>query len=366
MEAGLRGTDGPAAGLTDSVNAMRTGSDRLSGGGRPAVSVILIAFSRRDYIEGAFRSILAQTVDRSLFEIIVIKNFPSQLIDGWTGEPSVTVVQSPSAAIGESYSLGVRLSRGEIICFLDDDDEYEPTRLARLFELFSTCSGPVYYHNQRTVIDENGKAISGGWAESLAGNQRDELIVFGPDILRGSILPSTFDVYFNESSMALSRQILLNRQRELHEGPELIDIFMVCTAIAENATFILDGRRLTKYRVHGNQVSGWADPGNGRKSVDESNSVINKHIDTEHHCMPLVEGTAVEKIFRKNLPRLVLTNQLYYSRKKDSARLLRNMLSYIRMRNAADIPDMLALTFLSLAYSISHQFPRRFVGAVRR
>ncbi len=366
MEAGVRGTDSPAAGLTGSVNAMHAGSDRLSGGGGPAVSVILIAFNRRDYIEGAFRSILAQTVDRSLFEIIVIKNFPNQLIDGWTGEPSVTVVQSPSAAIGESYSLGVRLSRGEIICFLDDDDEYEPTRLARLLKLFSTCSGPVYYHNQRTVIDENGKAISDRWAESLAGNQRDELIVFGPDILRGSILPSTFDVYFNESSMALSRQILLNRQRELHEGPELIDIFMVCTAMAENATFVLDSWRLTKYRVHGNQVSGWADARNSRKSVDESNSVINKHIDTEYHCIPLVEGTAVEMIFRKNLPRLVLTNQLYYSRKRDRARLLRNMLSYLRMRNAADIPDALALIFLSLAYSISHQFPRRFVGAVRR
>ena len=366
MEAGLLGTDGPAAGLTDSMNAICTGSDRLSGGGKPAVSVILIAFNRRDYIEDAFRSILAQTVDRSLFEIIVIKNFPSQLIDGWTGEPSMTMVQSPSAAIGESYSLGVRLSRGEIICFLNDDDEYEPTRLARLFELFSTCSGPVYYHNQRTVIDENGKAISGRLAESLAGNQLDELLVLGPELLKGSILPSTFDVYFNESSMALSRQILLNRQRELHGGPQFIDIFMVCTALAENATFILDSRRLTKYRVHGNQVSDWTDAGNCRKSVDESNSLINKHIVTEHNCMPLVEGTAVGVLFRKNIPRLILTNQLYYSRKKDSARLLRNMFSYLRMRNTGDIADVLALTFLSLVYSVSHQLPRRFVGAVKR
>ncbi len=333
---------------------------------RPLFSVILIAFDRQNYISGAFRSIVSQTLDSSLYEIIVIKNFPNAMIDGWTGAPSVRVVQSPSPSIGESYSEGVRISGGRIICFLDDDDEFEPDRLERIQELFSTRKGPVYYHNQRTVVDEDGRAIRNRWASSLAGNQGVDIIEVGPSEVAESSLPATFEAYFNESSMALSREVLEGHLGELESAPTLIDIFMVCTAVAEKATFVLDSRRTTRYRVHGNQVSGWSSGKFSDPSINEENSVIRKHIDVERSCMQLVRGTFTEQIFMRSLPRLVLTNQLYFSSRKETGRMLRNMYAYLRRRNASDVPDMLLLAFLSFTYSISRLLPRKVAGMLRR
>ena len=333
---------------------------------RPLISLILIAFNRKEYITSAFRSVLAQNIESSLFEIIVIKNFPVEIIDSWKGKPAVMAIPAPSAIKGESYSVGVRLSRGDIICFLDDDDEFEPDKFGRLLALFSTCNGPVYYHNQRTIIDGSGRSVSGRWIRPLAGSQKEDLIILSPDKVRESTMPATFAAYFNMSSMALSRQILINMLQELAMAPPLIDIFMICTAVAANATFMFDSRRLTKYRVHSNQVSYWEDGRFSGPEADERTSVIGKHIVVQQRCMPFISGTGVERTFVKSLPRLVLTNQLYYSSKRDYLRLVRNLYSYIRMRNAGDLPDILGLFLLSFAYSISYKLPRRVAGIVKR
>jgi glycosyltransferase involved in cell wall biosynthesis len=47
----------------------------------PYISVIVTAYNRKDFILKAIRSVLTQSLDKSEYEIIVIKNFNNKALD---------------------------------------------------------------------------------------------------------------------------------------------------------------------------------------------------------------------------------------------------------------------------------------------
>ena len=48
--------------------------------GRPFISVVT-AYSRREFLKYAVKSVINQTLDKSLYEIIVVKNFRDPEVD---------------------------------------------------------------------------------------------------------------------------------------------------------------------------------------------------------------------------------------------------------------------------------------------
>ncbi|MEZ5830866.1 MAG: glycosyltransferase family A protein [Dongiaceae bacterium] len=132
----------------------------------PRVSVIITAYNRPDFLKSAIESVMAQTFRD--FELIIIDDCsPTELfsvVDQFG--PGIRFHrQEQNGYLSHARNTGVRLARGEYVAFLDDDDEWLPTKLERQMEAikgYDAClcgfkvmeTGEIVVHPVREVTSE--------------------------------------------------------------------------------------------------------------------------------------------------------------------------------------------------------------------
>lgn len=100
---------------------------------QPLVSVIMPTYNQADFIGEAIDSVLSQTYQN--LELIVIDNYSDdrtvEIVDGYTKEDSrVRYTKfSNKGIIAASRNLGIRMSCGELVSFLDSDDVWLLSKL---------------------------------------------------------------------------------------------------------------------------------------------------------------------------------------------------------------------------------------------
>lgn len=152
------------------------------------VSVIIPTHGSPDYLDNAIQSVLRQSFMD--FELLVVNDNDScspfanevQEIVGQFRDSRIQLIDYKGNQ-GGSYARneGIRLSKGEFVCFLDDDDEYAEDRIERCVKALTEtgkssgdkCIGGVYTGCRiinpggRSVI--NASALSGSFlVETLA------------------------------------------------------------------------------------------------------------------------------------------------------------------------------------------------------
>src|ERR1700730_16683321 len=107
-----------------------------AGGTRPRISVVITTFERPDACERALRSVLDQT--EPAMEVLVCENGSSDetqpRFEDWARScEMVRYMRMPQNSGGPApaRNLGIRHARGDWIAFLDDDDQWLPSKLAR-------------------------------------------------------------------------------------------------------------------------------------------------------------------------------------------------------------------------------------------
>jgi glycosyltransferase involved in cell wall biosynthesis len=125
------------------------------------VSVIIPTYNRSKVVTRAIRSVLAQTF--SDFELLIIddsSNKETEMILRGYDDHRISYFKNQSKkGGGASRNLGIKLAKGEYIAFLDDDDEWLPTKLAKQVFLMRKSGGQV-------------AAISTGVRIMISGNRR--------------------------------------------------------------------------------------------------------------------------------------------------------------------------------------------------
>lgn len=106
---------------------------------RPVVSVVIPTYNRAAILPRTLRSVLAQT-ERDI-EVLVVDDGSTdgtdELVAGYA-DPRVRYLPQPrNAGVGAARNRGLREARGEFIAFLDDDDEWLPTKLSRQLACFA-------------------------------------------------------------------------------------------------------------------------------------------------------------------------------------------------------------------------------------
>jgi glycosyltransferase involved in cell wall biosynthesis len=101
----------------------------------PLCSVVTPAYNAEAFVGEAIASALAQTY-RPL-EIIVVNDgstdATAEVLAGFGSQ--ITVLEQENAGPSRARNRGVAAARGEVVAFLDADDLWEPTRIARCVEL---------------------------------------------------------------------------------------------------------------------------------------------------------------------------------------------------------------------------------------
>lgn len=124
----------------------RTGEsgDAMDGGDSeslPLVSAVITTYERPTYLREAVQSVLDQTYGR--IELIVIddhsKTPARQVLAGMELGDLVTVQcvrHEENRGANAARNTGIEASSGEYIAFLDDDDRWKPSKIARQVETF--------------------------------------------------------------------------------------------------------------------------------------------------------------------------------------------------------------------------------------
>lgn len=119
------------------------------------VSVVIPTYQRATFLERAITSVLAQTYTR--WEIIVVDDNDASsayrretrsFMERYRDDSRISYLEHPENRGGSAArNTGIRAAQGEYVAFLDDDDEWQPTKLAaqlRCFELSGRATAFVY------------------------------------------------------------------------------------------------------------------------------------------------------------------------------------------------------------------------------
>lgn len=132
------------------------------------ISVILITYNGALYVEKAIQSVINQTIDKSMLQLIIVddnsldntveiaKNYEEMYPD------NIIIVQkqiNTSIARDSSRDIGIEYSDGEYIMFLDQDDWYLPNAFDTLHKLMDEDENLDYIEYSFNYVDEHGMIL---------------------------------------------------------------------------------------------------------------------------------------------------------------------------------------------------------------
>lgn len=270
----------------------------------PEVVVIIGAYRRREYLLRAVRSVLAQNVDRARFEILVTKDFLDPGIDTELARLGVASIVDEDPRIGTWLGRAIRATTAPLVAFLDDDDEFEPDRLARVLQIFHDHPEVGFYRNRVRVIDAEDRPIP---PDRWRGIETDSAFdSSGPVVFAGGsaagLVPfalRTTRATFNSSTMVLRRSLLVGPWCELFARTQLPDLTLFLAAALGPQGLFFDDRRLTRYRFYGGNVThqtGWlAEAARSRLEAAELARSLGR---SELETWLSAEGVHYERLYR--------------------------------------------------------------------
>lgn len=212
----------------------------------PTVSVVLLAHHRAEYLPAAIASVMAQTLPRGEFEVLVAKNFGEPVLDRRLQEQGAVLVDASADPLGGKLAAALARARAPLVTFLEDDDLYAPDRLARVRAAFEDPE-LGYYHNATQLIDRSGGSAPG----SFRTESRRDLSVSRTDRSPGSVRRLLrASAYFNLSSIAVRREALAPAQRYLALTNLTCDNLLFYSALVAPYGLRTDAAPLTYYRLH--------------------------------------------------------------------------------------------------------------------
>ncbi len=222
--------------------------------------MIVTAFNRKEFLLSAIYSVLNQTLDKSKYEIIVLKNFQDEKIDGIIKGMNGVSLRLGTEIIGSYLFAGIERSSGDIIVFLDDDDEFMKDKLQTIYEVFSSSPEIGYYHNDRIIIDASGNEI----LTSFRRFETDFIQKTGHFIVEKPVTEKYANMLFNAgaygymSSIAVKKSVVVPLLTQLKTSIASVQdiFFFYCALLSTECRIIaVDSKKLTKYRLHPANVS---------------------------------------------------------------------------------------------------------------
>jgi len=139
---------------------------------RPLVSIITPSYNQAAYLEGTIQSVIHQAALGDLFDLEYL------IIDGDSSDGSQAIIQKYQSYLtywvsekdhgqAEAINKGLRRAKGEIVAWLNSDDQYLPGAIAQAVRVFQEDSTLGMVYGDAIAIDERGLPINrwsfGNW-----------------------------------------------------------------------------------------------------------------------------------------------------------------------------------------------------------
>ena len=171
---------------------------------QPLVSVVIPTCNRPILFERALKSVLKQKYDN--FEIIIIDDGSMELVkdicDKYKNENLIYIVNKVNLGGAESRNIGINISNGKYIAFLDDDDVWLPHKINKQVKLLESNNNIVavtswFYHvignhiiKRKMIHNISYKHLlwtnfCGGFSLCMVRNKCAKKIIIEPTLKKG-------------------------------------------------------------------------------------------------------------------------------------------------------------------------------------
>jgi glycosyltransferase involved in cell wall biosynthesis len=213
------------------------------------ISVIITCFNRKNYLLESLNSLLNQSINPNSFEIVVTKNFNDDLIDNFLERNKILNIVSNVDGIGPRLIEVINICKYDFICFLEDDDIFYPTKLEKIIKLFAETENLIYIRNEIDVIDKYGNIINEKlYNRNISFTSVNDIEEKYKYIYGYKIPPMC--LYFNLSSIAIKKQIVLENMRILSQIRFSFDLALFLYATGSIGKLYFMDEVLTRYRLH--------------------------------------------------------------------------------------------------------------------
>ena len=219
----------------------------------PFISVVITAYNRREFLKYAVKSVLNQTLDKGLYEIVVVKNFKDSEVDKLIEQNRGKVIELDVASIGVKFARGIEEAEGEIVAFLEDDDIYMPTKLVRIYDVFSNDEELIYFHHNVVAIDQNGKPIIDKLIERT--NVNEFLRAESTNEKKVIFAKYGWSLGLRNSSIAVRRDFIKRFVNVIRLFPDVVDVLLYLLALSSEGAILHSPERLTLYRLSSTSAS---------------------------------------------------------------------------------------------------------------
>ena len=219
------------------------------------VSIIITAYSRKNFLEEALESAVKQSGGNIETEIILVKNFRDPRIDSICESSGVRVIER-EGTIGEYLSDASARATGEIIMFLEDDDVFASDKARKIVELFLCNGDVVLIHNNYFAIDESSRKIEYKRLLDKHHFPGDFNLIFDYKSEKLSNFISSTNADFNLSCMCVKKEAItpnfLSFLSTIRSNPDAVLLYY---SLSIGGKVLATGDVLTKYRVHEQGIS---------------------------------------------------------------------------------------------------------------
>jgi glycosyltransferase involved in cell wall biosynthesis len=208
---------------------------------KPYISVIITAHDRKEFLKEAINSVINQTLDKSFYEIIVVKNFKDEKIDSYIEKNGVINIYTEEIELSKKIMIGIKKANGEIISFLEDDDIFYPKKLEIIYKKFKNDLKLGFYHNTQSGIDEDDKHIIRNYSQDIyiSDNDKKNFNYFLIKKISG-----------NNSSISIRKNAIINFKEKIIKFNYNIDQLIFLLIFFTNFNLLHENNILTKYRIH--------------------------------------------------------------------------------------------------------------------
>lgn len=202
----------------------------------PKVSVIIPVFNYEKYIKESVDSCLTQTYKN--LEIIVVDDGSTdstpQILNAYGNQ--IIYVQQKNMGAAVALNNGIKMSTGELVCWLSADDVFLPDKIRLQVEQFNLLPDYDLVYTDFYVIDSEGKIL-----------KEAESAWHPPSRALSQILKENF---INGSTVMMKKKAWEAVGGFYEKIPANVDTHMWIKLLLKNSKFLLLPEKLVKYRFH--------------------------------------------------------------------------------------------------------------------
>ena len=209
----------------------------------PLISIVLPVYNGSNYLEKAINSVLNQSYKN--YELIIINDGSddegkTEKIALQNSSEKIVYFKQENGGVSSALNRGIKISKGDYICWLSHDDEFLPDKLSSQVELFNSRNKIDFIYGDYFFSNDNSEIIG----ECLCPKESKYIV---SDMFQAMFICGSTIMFKKE---CVENNNLFNEDLKYTQDAE----FWIRN-IFKNYNFVHINKKLSKVRIHQSQGS---------------------------------------------------------------------------------------------------------------